>query len=152
VAIPKLDRRGLLPPGRFETNWTEIRRQFCTNGVRESVLNRVMQFATSGELGQLAKGRDLWLGGSFFSDKPHPKDIDGTMLVSTDDMTNHSRLIALFFNQSAVQKETGLHIIPTFSTPSGKDFRLYFEQVGPKTAIDKGLSPTDQRGILRVVL
>jgi len=75
VSIPELQTNGELPPGEHKATVDEVeivfgsssdRRKYLMQGLRSAVLN----FEKSGV-------KQIWLNGSFVTDKKQPNDIDG---------------------------------------------------------------------------
>ena len=72
--LPPFNERGFLPPGIYETTWTEFKQRFGFNTHRQNLLvglRSVLQL-----LGR-ANVERVYLGGSFVSNKEYPNDFDG---------------------------------------------------------------------------
>ena len=149
--IPQLDARGLLPAGCHVGTWAEIEEAFATNDWRR---RRIAQFKlfVRNELQPVAAGLELVLGGSYFSDKPDPGDIDCTVAVAPVDLLQRADLLALSMDggKGRLWEKYKAEFYVTIVIPGRNDFRLYFQYVGEKTAGLKNLSVTDLRGTVKV--
>jgi hypothetical protein len=81
MPIPALDARGLLPGGVHIGTLREIEQRFLFNQHRSDLYHQVKIFL-EGELREKAFGLQLILGGSFFSDKEHPADIEDHRILA----------------------------------------------------------------------
>lgn len=150
--IPPLDHRGLLPDGQYEAGWEEIARRFATNPLREVRIRDLRQFIRA-ELVAVASGLDLTLGGSYFSDKPDPGDIDCTLFVPLDQIVQRVPFLTLcneHGGKGRIWDQYKVELYPSIGTPSARDFRQFFQYVGEKTAALKSLNEKDTRGIIKV--
>ncbi len=152
MPIPPLDERGLLPPGCHPATAADIVAAFCTNAHREQ-----LWLSVAGFLPLLAVAAPLpsprpplVLGGSFFSDKPDPADIEATLILpqTTPGADCWLWLLAYQTNHDAWKQSHGVDFYPTL--PGSNDFAAFFGYVGPKTAEAKGLAARDLRGTLRL--
>lgn len=153
--IPPLDDRGLLPPGVHEASgWDEVKTRFANNARRIQLLNNLMQFTADHLIGA-AEGLDLYLSGSFLSDKLYPGDIDCAVTVRQDKAGQRPELLALgalgnkgpFFETLEVEFYLTLQSdeFPVY------DLVAFFQYVGEKTAVAKGLDARAPRGIVKVM-
>jgi hypothetical protein len=72
--IPPFDERGYLPQGIYEPTWDEFWERFGTNNYRKQLLTGLR--LALGNL-KLAGCRQVYIGGSFVTDKERPNDYDG---------------------------------------------------------------------------
>ena len=81
--IPSFDEDGYLPEGRYLTSLSEIEEVFLFNDARTALWN---DFNSVYELLLSIVGVVpwLWLGGSFFTNKEAPGDVDSVFFVSRD--------------------------------------------------------------------
>lgn len=154
--IPALDARGLLPPGKSDTDWAELALRFATSTLRLSRLKELHRFIDA-ELMALGAGLDFYVAGSYLSDKVSPGDIDCTIVIPTHEINARIPLINLFddgrvpgLNKGRIWNEYGVEIFPTLVFPGYPDFLEFFQYVGEKTALAKNLQVKDKRGILRI--
>lgn len=150
--LPPLDARGLLPQGVHQCTWTDIEQVFCDNAHRASRYERLQDFVRD-ELRAVASGLGLVLGGSFFSDKPHPGDIDCTCVIPANEIPNRTMLIVLATQHGAkgrIYVQYHVEFYPTLQVAGQSDFRSFFQYVGPKTAFAKSLKAKDRRGVVEV--
>jgi hypothetical protein len=149
--IPPLDERGLLPPGQHHCRLADIPSRFCDTDYRETLWTAFhtgflpeLHAAIRGD----AETAAMVLGGSFFSDKPIPVDIEATLVFP--DATPGERCWHYFClwkrRHMTWKKEYRIDFYPTL--PGGNDFARFFSYIGPKTAEAKGLHENDLRGTL----
>lgn len=153
--IPPLDQRGLLPHGVHTSTLAEVEARFATNGVRELRLAELRRFIAT-ELRPIGDGLELFAGGSYFSDKVDPGDIDCTIEIPAAYINDRLPLIALFndgrsrTDKGRIWHEYRVEIYPTLVFPGHNDFKDFFQYVGEKTAALKNLNAKDRRGIIKV--
>lgn len=152
--IPPLDVRGLLPPGCHPSPLEHIPPIFCTNDHRwhlwDSALAGLDVLCDTVKQ-QPAPAPTLILGGSFFSDKALPNDIEATLLFPKETLPETCWFWAGQFTKiHAILKQ--VHRLDFYpSLPGQNDFCLYFQYVGPKTAAIKGLGEKALRGVIEVL-
>lgn len=154
ILIPPLDHRGLLPPGVHITTLEQIPLAFCINDYRWNLWDSVLT-----GLNELCNmiycypehRPQLILGGSFFSDKLHPNDIEATLLYPVETPPEICWLISVSHMEKhdALKQKYDLDYYP--SLPNVNDFSVFFQYVGTKTAAAKGLYKKDRRGVLEVL-
>lgn len=152
MSIPALDERGLLPAGIHQGSWAEIERVFATSAHRAKLLHSAKAFiCRPGEFWQAADGLDLWIGGSFVTDKPTPSDIECTVALTKVSVPLRGQLLALALcRREDIKRDYGVDLVPTLEIAGHNDLRDFFQYVGPKTAAEKGLKVKDKRGIVQV--
>ena len=97
--LPQFNERGYLPPGIYETAWSELKNRFGKGDCRQNIL--VGLEAILKLLGQAGCQR-VYLGGSFISNKEYPNDFDGCY----DDMSiDYNLLDPIFDEDLSVQKD-----------------------------------------------
>jgi hypothetical protein len=152
--VPNFDQRGLLPSGIHDAQgWNEVEQRLCFTPRRGQLLAKARRFVRE-QLSLVGGGLDLFLGGSFLSDKASPGDIDCTIALALDDLQSRGPLLELCAQggkKGRIYADFEVEFYPTILLPKATDFRLLYQKVGPKTAIAKGLSEDDLRGILRVI-
>ena len=150
MAIPQLDDRGLLPPGEHACRIDEVPPRFCVNDHRTalwgSLCNNFFPTLHANNLGP--DDGQMVVGGSFFSDKPQPEDIEATLVFpATTPAAECWRCLLMWSQNHTRWKETfKIDYYPTL--PGDNNFALFFGYVGPKTAEAKGLHEKDLRGTL----
>ncbi|HLL02299.1 MAG TPA: hypothetical protein VK539_17065 [Myxococcaceae bacterium] len=72
--IPDFTSTGLLPPGVYETTWTELSARFGGSLRRKGILQGLRQAALALKR---AGCRRLWIDGSFVTNERMPSDWDG---------------------------------------------------------------------------
>jgi hypothetical protein len=153
VAIPPLNNIGLLPPGVHACSLDDIQPWIEGDLLRHRIWTGLVQVLPQMRAPFAAhavpQGR-LVLGGSFFSDKPNPADIEATIVL---DASHPPALIGkmaeLYYTSHAQWKADHLvDFYPTFPGPGQNDFSAFFQYVGVKTANAKGLQPNDLRGVV----
>lgn len=73
-SIPPFNARGYLPPGIYETDFSEFEQRFGFNTSRQQLLSGL---ATALDSLRRAGCNRVYVGGSFVTDKVEPGDIDG---------------------------------------------------------------------------
>ncbi len=71
--FPDFTAEGYLPPGVHKLTWPEFSQRFGFNQHRQGLL---VDFQEVGGYVKNAGGQEMHVGGSFVTNKPHPKDID----------------------------------------------------------------------------
>jgi hypothetical protein len=74
MAIPLLDENGLLPPGLYLAETSEIERRFGKSSQQRKALFR--RFQNFVELAQYCGALRILVNGSFVTAKPEPNDVD----------------------------------------------------------------------------
>lgn len=151
--IPPLDARGLLPPGQHEcARLADLALHFAINARRVALFQNLEKFLRT-ELSLVAAGLDLYVGGSYLSDKPHPSDIDCTLSVPLKDIAAYGPLMQLSADgaKGRIYTTYGVEFYLTIGAMGLNDFRLFFSYVGEKTAHAKNLDAKDSRGIIKVL-
>lgn len=151
MPIPPMDDRGLLPGGCHTGSFAEIEERFLFNPHRTALYQQVRTFI-DGELRTAASGLRLVVGGSFFSDKVQPADIEATIYLPAPMIVNHIPLMALS-NQEAHDRIKAAYradFYVSLMVDGCSDFGAFFQYVGPKTAHSKGLHEKDARGVIEV--
>lgn len=151
MAIPAIDDRGLLPGGCHMGTLREIEQQFLFNPHRDRLYWQVRRFVDD-ELRKKAAGLRLILGGSFFSDKDSPADIEATVYLPAPMIVAHLPLMALqsIEEHSRIKREHRADFYVSLMVEGCNDLGLFFQYVGPKTAQAKGLNEKDARGVIEV--
>lgn len=151
MSIPALDARGLLPGGVHAGTLREIEQRFLFNQHRSDLYYQVRGFL-DGELRQKAFGLQLVLGGSFFSDKEHPADIEATVYLPSPMVVAHSELMALNDGRENLRIKNSFRadFYVSLMVVGCMNLGQFFQYVGPKTAHDKGLHEKDARGVIEV--
>lgn len=150
MPIPPLDDRGLLPVGVYQCRFDEIERQFLHTAERTHVYGMVRTFI-DGPLRAKASGLRLFLGGSFFSDKPHPADIEATVYLPPIPPDRFADVMAIFAMHDFYKASYMVDFFPSIEMPGQNDFVRFFQYVGPKTASAKGIDERAGRGVVEVV-
>lgn len=150
--IPPLDKRGLLPPGTHVCDsWGEVALHFATNAHRVKLMQQMQRFIAA-ELAPVAKGLELYLGGSYLSDKAAPSDIDCTLVMPIVQAADRMPLINLSADgaKGRIYQQYGVEFYLTFQGLGRADFTGFFAYVGEKTAQTKHIDAKDLRGIIKV--
>lgn len=151
MPIPALDARGLLPGGVHLGTLREIEQRFLFNQHRTDLYHQVRSFL-DGELRTKAFGLQLVLGGSFFSDKEHPADIEATIYLPSPMVVAHSQLMDLSSRSenSRIKNSFRADFYVSLMVIGCMNLGQFFQYVGPKTAHEKGLNEKDARGVIEV--
>lgn len=151
MAIPKIDSRGLLPPGIHDGSIMEIKDKFATNPHRVKLFDDFERFIST-EMN--VTGWEIYIAGSFLSDKPIPNDIE--ICVYADQAFIQSsafqKAISLMNRHDDIVQRYRVDYYVSFGLPKHNDFREFFQYVGEKSAQIKGINAKDKRGIVKVML
>jgi hypothetical protein len=146
------DKRGLLEPGCHTCRgWKAFHSLFAFNAHRERQLERLKDFVRD-ELAPVARGLEFVVGGSYLSDKAVPGDIDCTvaMPVSAAAKRTGLMLLAADGDKARIYGQYGVEFYLSIIQRGRNDLRAYFQYVGEKTTLARGLSPKDLRGTVKV--
>ncbi|GAA0805780.1 DUF6932 family protein [Cupriavidus gilardii] len=152
--IPPLDERGLLPAGVHDAALEEIPGIFCHNAHRVELWTCITERflpVLKLELGSYSPTIPvLVFGGSFFSDKASPQDVEMTAVFDQTygDACLWQAMQTFWGKHDMWKDQYRADYYP--SLPGGSDFSQFFQYVGEKTAQAKGLSEKDYRGVLRI--
>lgn len=150
--IPALDVRGLLPSGIHSGTWQEVEAGFGFNLHRKDLIASAKSFSFNA-LKPLHPS-PLYLAGSTFSDKDLPPDIEATIRIDPTNLTADQALLALQLQLQTthddIKKMTKVDFYVTLSVLGAPDFSQFFQYVGEKTALIKGLHEKDKRGVVEV--
>lgn len=96
MALPDLDAKGNLPPGRHDASVEEVRAAFVDPFDQSHSRRAIFDWWTElrDALTELGAYEARWLAGSFVSDKPQPNDIDLITVLdgpAYDEMPRHKR-------------------------------------------------------------
>lgn len=146
--LPAFTEHGLLPPGIHDCSLEEARNYFCTNDHRLRIWDGLLNFIRL--MNFFGINRDyIILDGSFVTDKTIPSDIE---LVFPVDLTDgsYALLCMQFFSafHGIVKNELLVDFYPNL--PGSNDFCAFFQYIGGKTGMAKGLDPKSLKGVLRV--
>lgn len=150
MALPPLDHRGLLPKGEHPCRFSDIEQIFLHTPYRSALYTSVRSFI-DGPLKTAAPGLRLFLGGSFFSDKPLPADIEATVYLPVAPPDRFSAVMGLFALHDHYKTANRVDFFPSLQMPGQNDFVKFFQYVGPKTASAKGLDERAGRGVVEVI-
>lgn len=150
MALPALDHRGLLPIGEHQCRFQEIEHFFLHSPYRAALYSSVRGFI-DGPLKTAAPGLRLFLGGSFFSDKPQPDDIEATVYLPAAPPDRFMAVMGLFALHEQYKLSNRVDFFPSIQMPKQNDFVKFFQYVGPKTASAKGLDERAGRGVVEVI-
>lgn len=148
MPIPPLTEHGLLPPGIHLATMQEIVERYCHNDHRRALWADLLVFLVrlrDDDLGDYP----LCLGGSFTSDKPMPPDTD--LAIDLQAATRFHQFVGCMLFTEHHHDIKASHRVDFYpNLPGNSDFTAYFQYIGEKTALAKGLQATDLRGVLRI--
>lgn len=154
--LPALDNRGFLPTGVHSATLSEIAASFSTNAIRANLLSEFHRFL-SDHLFRLAAGLNLYMCGSFLTDKAIPGDIDCTVEIPVATLAQRAGLMLLLNDGRTITQKGSIwdqyrvDIWPTITgVPGTSNFIDFFQYVGVKSAAMKNLNHTEKRGIVKV--
>jgi hypothetical protein len=155
--LPSLDTRGFLPAGIHIATFAEVENRFAMDTHRAHLLAEFRRFVADHLIG-CASGLQLYLSGSYFSDKLVPGDIDCTVELPIADLAGRVTVVQLQNDGRNGPLQKGWiwdqYCVDYWVTLTGmagpRNFIDFFQYVGVKSASMKSLSATDKRGIVRV--
>ena len=136
IKVSELPHR-VLPPGIHATPIQEFEKRFTFNDHRRKLFGGLQ--AVTGVLWN-AGCTEVYLGGSFVTDKPFPQDYDGCWNPIGVDFSRLDPVLLNYDNGRIAQKTKylGEMFIATLSEASGKTF-LEFFQIDKNTGSQKGV-------------
>lgn len=157
--IPPLTTQGLLPEGVFEATLSEIAMAFANNSIRRDLFMHLEKYLRDFTGSRYI--RELYIDGSFVTDKKSPGDIDVFMFLDQSeylDLINQSPHELAFLHNQFCRQEYSLDLYfkvrtnVTMSMQNNNDFVQYFQYIGVKTGLIKNLDPKHKKGIIKVIL
>lgn len=112
MAVPALTGTGVLPPGRWHASLEEVASTFSSGDAPRPEIWAEFTTATAA-LRQIVHVCAVWLGGSYFTSKPAPDDIDCTYLVDARTRPSNPAAAAafdLFAGGRKLREVTGLRV------------------------------------------
>ncbi len=149
MPIPELNQYGLLPPGEHECTLDEAHERFGQTAARHKLWENLD--AVLCEMRAANLSGTVYINGSFVTDKPAPADVEITLDVRKEDIEKQG-LAYMFYhrNHARLKHERCIDWYPTL--PASNDFISFFQYIGRKTALAKGLSQRATKGILKVTV
>ena len=153
MPIPSLLPNGLLPPGLHEATLQEVARIFGSSNERRQRLQRGLE-----EVARAARSTDLFtdiiVDGSFVTNAELPGDVDVVLRTRGE---YWSAVIPLerdpegkwLTDHDEVKQRLGVQLFIEDAAGTMPDF---FALLKPEEALERGVSPTTQRGLIRVAL
>lgn len=154
--LPALDNRGLLPEGVHAAGMADLEAMFAMNALRTHLLSEFRRFLRD-HLIRMGGGLELYMCGSYLTDKVAPGDIDCTIEIPIADVSAHAPLLQLLDDGRSnaakgwIWDNYHVDVWPTLTgIPGVPNFLAFFQYVGLKSAAIKSLAQTDKRGVVRV--
>lgn len=151
MAIPDLDKHGLLPQGCHDCSWDEVRAFFCWNAHRTALLDKAHDFFSQ-VWAPLNIAAPIWVDGSFTRKKEIPEDID--VVVDLSHLSNAEAMpgLTLWMQRNALNFKSAYSIDFWVRHPLiPNDLTQFFRYAGTKAAAETGLDIKHPKGILRVL-
>lgn len=148
--VPQLSARGLLPAGVHDCDLDEIEAMFCVNDHREALwasFGRFLRWMTG-----KPKVQFLYVDGSFTTDKPLPGDIDVIVDLSGAAQNDIITWAQIWAREHDLIKQ--LHRADFHLSRAGQKEGMveFFQRVGIKDGMSRGIAPATRKGILRVAI
>jgi hypothetical protein len=144
----------VLPEGVHPATWLEVELWFQDHAFPDRRLMHLgnLQRLCDDFLRPNFSGLPLLIGGSCFSVKQLPEDIECTIdLLGADQQIQMQALFHHLKRHDEIRKLYGVDYYPTLITGQPKgDFVKLFQYVGPKSAAALGLDEKDLRGLVRL--
>lgn len=156
MGIPPLDNRGLLPEGVHCASLQDIEewaRTVPDVSRRLKLLNNLKRFIDTEISNKYHLSNfPIVLGGSFFTDKTRPGDIDLAIEIPEAQITNDEvcKNAFKFQNQHSSFKNNYELDTYIFVKNGVYDFEDFFGYVGQKSGLVKGLPPKARKGTVRI--
>lgn len=157
MAIPSLSN-GVLPTGIHDCTLAEAEASFGQGNPhpnRSTLWQGLLQFLdVIKPICDPNKFHTLYIDGSYTTDKEAPNDIDVVLeaalpgSIAVKAISNCGLLHIV--DEEQTQRMYGLHVFLAF--PSDDEWIAFFQKIKPAEAQQRGMSPQDSRGILRVKL
>lgn len=136
MPIPNLNSEGLLPEGVHQTSMIEVKVKFGNSNKHRVFLmgKLILVLANLCAAGVV----NVWIDGSFVTDKEIPGDID--ICWEYYPGVNRNILDSVFFrSQKEIKNKYSLHVFPTGAW-AGEDWVSFFQRVrNPVTMKTKGI-------------
>ncbi len=145
--IPPFTELGLLPAGIHICTMAQCRAVFATNVRREQLFESLSRCVLQMHSHDLQG--TLLIDGSFVTDKANPGDMEVAFDARNHSRAAQDRALLFYMHNHASLERTGIDWYPTVAD-GNRDFTLYFQYAGPKTAALKRCQPTTAKGILRL--
>ena len=152
IKLPQFDKRGLLPPGAYGCTLAQARTIFAYNIRRELLFNALTW--TLQKMRQANLTGDVFLDGSFVTDKAHPDDVDVILDVRQQSQNAQGLALLFYINRTDELSKMGVNWFANLTGESGTsqhNFNDFFHYVGATTAATKQLQPQDKKGTLRLM-
>jgi hypothetical protein len=145
--IPDFNDDGILPSGRYNCTLADAEDRFANNDARKIIWKNFQ--AVLVEMKAEGLTGNLYLDGSYVTDKSIPNDIE-VVLDVTSETKEQQALAILFYTYHHSRLRSILKVDWYPSLPNQNDFVSFFEYIGEKTAAQKKLNAKDLKGILKV--
>lgn len=153
MPIPPLNHiTGLLPEGVHVATLPEVRATFgSSNDIRVEIMNGLDRLIDL--LRSIGIFKEIYLDGSFVTDKPAPGDVDAVAVMNSDtaDLPVFAAHPSAFLlaDDKRVQRD---YKVQLFLGPRGAGLLSFFQGLKAADALLRGVAPTQKKGILKVIL
>lgn len=150
MPIPPLELTGLLPAGIHDATFDEIRATFGSgNDTRSEIMAGLGDLAAVIRTATVIK--ELYVDGSFATNKPVPGDVDVVALFHSSDfltfaMSPHATRLS---DRKAIKDKYRVDLL---LGPDKVSMVSFFQGLRPERALELGVPAAHRKGILRVRL
>jgi hypothetical protein len=146
--IPAFNDFGLLPPGIHSCSLEQFQHVFAFNVRRQQLFESLTQCLQSMHRESLTGA--VLLDGSYATDKQDPSDVEVVLDVRQQERADQDKALVFLVRQHNDLKSTGVDWYLNLEDGGTRDFTMYFQYIGEKTAAVKRCRPKDLKGILRL--
>jgi len=145
MKLPSFNKNGILPRGVYECQFSEAKNLLVRNEKRKSLWDKFEQFLNW--IRPMNFFEYVYIDGSYITDKEEPNDIDIVLEINNSFSSEISSVDRKVFDHNYVLNNFSLD---AYISPSKNNFSEFFQYVGVKEGLSRGLNPKDKKGILKV--
>lgn len=151
MALPEFTDYGILPEGIYECSMEEVEQSLVKDGRRRDLWQKLIAFIDW--IRPMGIFSNIYIDGSFLTDKFYPNDIDLVLEFVQNNSSNLAVIDPRVFNHIYIVNTFSLdvYLSPTLIPPYN-DFKEFFQYIGVKEGFSRGLHPKDKKGIVKVAL
>jgi len=152
MALPVFNDKGILPEGIHNCSLNEAEQLLVSDGRRKELWEKLGNFLNW--IKPMNFFEFIYIDGSFLTDKPTPNDIDLVLEIKQNTTSGLSNVDPKVFNNPYVKSQFSLdvYVTPYIVPTNYNDFREFFQYIGIKEGLNRGLNPKEKKGILKVML
>lgn len=148
MPVPGFTTHGLLPPGVHPCSMAEAAAALCTSEQRKTIWAGLEGFV--GWAAKLSGPTNLYVDGSYVTDKPIPGDVDVVVDISACDAAGQAQWLQAWVDSHQHVKVTYHVDFYLMVIGHGNDFVAFFQYVRAEEALRRGIGLDVRKGILQV--